>query len=115
MLSHKICVCKNKTLSKPVISWISDEACYHFIEENGIQVLSSLLSEKTNCVEDIEILLFAANALSRISSILGTYNICFPTHVLLHFCIRSITIYDTKTSQQAAENLAPFLNKNNNI
>lgn len=115
MLTHKICVFKNKTLSKPVLSWISDEACYHFIEENGIQVLSSLLSKKPNCVEDREILLFAANALSRISSILGKYNIVVPTHVLLHFCICSITLYDTKASQQAADNHTPFLNTNNNI
>ena len=94
MFTYHICACQNRFLSLNLpFNLISDEACYHFIEENGIQVLSSMLSEKTNCVEDIEILLFAANALSRISCILGTYNTRFATHVLLHFCIRSIMLY----------------------
>ncbi|XP_071175257.1 uncharacterized protein [Mytilus edulis] len=48
-----------------------DDACYNFLEENGIQIIRTVLCTKKLSPDSTNILLFASNILSRISFLLG--------------------------------------------
>ncbi|XP_052063760.1 uncharacterized protein LOC127703281 isoform X2 [Mytilus californianus] len=48
-----------------------DDACYNFLEENGLKIIKTVLCTKKLSPEFTDILLFASNILSRISSLLG--------------------------------------------